>query len=128
MSFISDFLENKLIDHVFRNTPYSAPGTIYLALYSSDPGEDNSGTELSGSGYDRQPFTVDAPANGISYNGSDIIYPTATADWATATHVGIFDTALGGNLLFYGPLSSSVAITNGNNFRIPAGNLGIGFD
>jgi len=128
MSFISDFLEDKLIDHVFRNTPYNAPGTIYLALYSTDPGEDNSGTELSGSGYTRKAFTIDAPTNGISYNGSDITYDTATADWTTITHVGVFDASLGGNLLFYGPLSSPVTVTVGNNFRIPAGNLGIGFD
>lgn len=128
MSFISDYLENKLVDHVFRNTPYSAPGTVYLALYSSEPGDDNSGSELSGSGYSRQPFTLDEPTNGLSYSSADIVYDTATADWVTATHVGVMDASTGGNLLFYGPLSSAVTVLSGNNFRIPSGNLAIGFD
>lgn len=128
MSYISDYLEDRLINHVFRNTPYNAPGAVYLALYSSDPGDDNSGSELAGSGYSRQVFTVNEPNNGIAFNGSDIIFDTATSDWSTVTHVGIFDALTGGNLLFYGPLSSAVIVTSGNNFRIPAGNLGIGFD
>jgi len=128
MSFISDYLEEKLVNHVLRNIPYSAPGTVYLALYSSDPGEDNSGTELYGDGYSRKDFSLSAPSNGVSTNDSDIIFDTATADWDTVTHIGIMDSSTGGHLLFYAPLSASVTVSNGNNFRVPAGNLTIGFD
>lgn len=50
MSQLSNYLENKLIDHVLRNTAYTPPATVYLALYTTDPTDADSGTEVSGGG------------------------------------------------------------------------------
>jgi hypothetical protein len=128
MAFISDYLENKLVDHVFRGNTYVAPSTIYVALFSGDPGEDGSGPELLGGGYARKSATFGAPSNGVSHNDADVTFDPATSDWPAITHIGLYDDVSTGNLLFYGPLSSSVSIDSGNNFRLPAGNLAIGFD
>ena len=125
MAQMSDYLKDKLINGVFRATPYSPATNIYVALYSNDPTSGDTGTELSGSGYARVQVTFDAPAtgSGTSVNSGDITFPTATADWTTITHVGIRDSDSGGNLLTFKELSSPIDVLNTNNFRIPVGEL-----
>ena len=54
---VSDYLENALLNHVFRGVAYTAPTAIYLALYTSDPTDANTGTEVSSGGYARQQVT-----------------------------------------------------------------------
>ena len=125
MAQMSDYLQDALINHVFRNTPYTQPTNVYVALYSSDPTAADTGTELSGSGYARQSATFGAPTAGTGTvtNDTDITFDAATADWTAISHVAIKDALTGGNLLSYKALSSSVTVENTNNFRIPTGQL-----
>ncbi len=127
MAQMSDYLEENLVNLIFRNTTFSSPGTIYIALYSADPGEDDTGTELLADGYTRISTTFLAPADGVTSNINEIVFPAATADWATITHVGVRDAETAGNLLMHQMLDSSISILAGNNFRIPAGELEITF-
>lgn len=124
MSAFSDYLENKVLDHVFGGNAYSAPGTLYLALYTSDPGDDNSGTECSGTSYARQTiaFTV---TNDTASNTSAVEFPTAGSAWGTITHVGILDALTSGNLLAHGALTASKTVAQGDVFRVPAADLDI---
>lgn len=39
---LPDFPE-KLLDHVLRNIAYGSPSTVYVALFTSDPGETGAG-------------------------------------------------------------------------------------
>ena len=123
MSF-SNYLETEILDHVFSGNAYTAPTTLYLALYTAAPGETGGGTEVSGGGYARQ--TVAFTTSGdTSSNTSAIEFPTATANWGTVTHVGVFDALTSGNLMVYATLTSSKAIETGDVFRVPAGDLDI---
>lgn len=124
MSAFSDYLENKVLDHVFGGVAYSAPATLYLALYTSDPGDDNSGTECSGTSYARQTiaFTV---TNDTASNTSAVEFPTAGSAWGTITHVGILDALTSGNLLAHGALTASKVVAEGDVFRVPASDLDI---
>ncbi len=124
MSAFSNYLENKVLDHVFGGNAYSAPGTLYLALYTSDPGDDNSGTECSGTSYARQTiaFTV---TNDTASNTSAVEFPTAGSAWGTITHVGILDALTSGNLLAHGALTASKVVAQGDVFRVPASDLDI---
>lgn len=124
MSAFSNYLENKVLDHVFGGVAYSAPATLYLALYTSDPGDDNSGTECSGTSYARQTiaFTV---TNDTASNTSAVEFPTAGSAWGTITHVGILDALTGGNLLAHGALTASKVVNSGDVFRVPNGDLDI---
>ncbi len=54
MAEFSNYLENKVLDHVLRNTSYTSPTTVYVGLYTSDPTDAGSGTEVSGGSYARQ--------------------------------------------------------------------------
>ena len=126
MSF-SNYLENKLLLHTFGATAYTAPTTLYLAIHTTNPAEDNSGTEVSGSAYARQTvaFTV---TTSTASNTAAVEFPTATGSWGTLTHVGVYDALTGGNLLAYAALTTSKIISTNDVFRVPAGDLDITLD
>lgn len=113
MSEFSNYLENAIIDHFIRGISQTSPATRYIALYSTNPGEDNSGTELVGNGYERQSASFGPPADGVSNLDLEIQF-SSSADWDTATHFGILDAYTGGNLLMYSALSSSVDVSGGS--------------
>jgi hypothetical protein len=128
MSF-SNFLETEILDHVFGGNAYTAPSTLYVALFTSNPDEDASGTEVSTSGtaYARQSVAMTVTDNTATSDAA-VEYPTATANYGTVSHVGIMDASTGGNLLAYAALTTSKTIETGDVFRIPAGDLDITLD
>jgi len=127
MSF-TNYLENKVMAYVFTGTAYSSPSaSLYLALFTTDPGEGGSGTEVSGTSYARQLFTMTTTTN-ASTNGSAIEFPAAGSSWGTVTHVAVMDALTSGNMLASAALSASKTIGSGDVFRIPAGDLDITLD
>lgn len=125
MAEMSNYLENALINATLRNTSYTTPSTVYLALYTSDPTDADSGTECSGTSYARQSITFGAPSNGVSTNSAAIEFPQAGGSWGTITHVGIRDASTSGNLLYHTPLDASKTISTGDVFRIAVGSLSV---
>ncbi len=127
MGAMSNYLETALLNHVFRNTAYTSPTTVYVALYTSDPTDADTGTEVSGGAYARQTVTFTAPTQvndkATIKNASEIVFPLATANWGTITHVGIRDAATGGNLLYHGALTTPKTIEAGDQFRFLANEL-----
>jgi hypothetical protein len=125
MAEFSDYLENALINAVLRNTTYTSPATVYVSLYTTDPTDADTGTEVSGGSYARTAVTMGAPSNGVSTNSADVTFPTATASWGTVSHIGIHDASTSGNLLFHTPLDTSKTIDSGDIFKITTGNLSV---
>lgn len=125
MAEISNYLENALINATLRNTAFTSPTTVYVALYTSDPTDADTGTECSGGAYARQAVTFGAPSNGTSTNSANVEFPAATGSWGTITHIGIRDALTTGNLLYHTPLDVSKSIATGDIFRITAGNLSV---
>ena len=123
MAAISTYLANKLLDHTLRNVAYTPPSTVYLALYTSNPGAGDTGTEVSGGGYARQVVTFNPASGGQVVNSADVVFPAATASWGTITHIGVRDAATGGNLLYYAPLSVTKTIDTGDQIKFPASQL-----
>lgn len=125
MAEMSNYLENALINATLRNTSYTSPTTVYVGLYTTDPGEGNTGTEVSGGSYARTAVTFGAPSNGVSTNSASVTFPTATGTWGTVTHIGILDASTSGNLLYYTALDASKSIASGDVFTISTGNLSV---
>jgi len=125
MAEMSNYLENALVNATLRNTAYTSPATVYVGLYTTDPGEGNTGTEVSGGSYARTAVTFGAPSNGVSTNSASVTFPTATGTWGTVTHIGILDASTSGNLLYYTALDASKAIASGDVFTISTGNLSV---
>ncbi len=148
MNNMTDYLENKLIDALFRNVGYSIPTTLYIGLFSASPTDTGSQTaevSTSGTAYARQaissatstwsatdsPTSTANPSGGTSattYTLADIDFPTATADWGTVTSIGILDASSSGNMLWYGDLTVPKTVTTDDTFSIVAGNLSVNID
>jgi hypothetical protein len=135
MSALSDYLEAKYLDLTYNGTAFTPPTSVFIALYTTDPTDADTGTEVSGGGYARtqvNPNGGGAPqfnlavadgAGAMVANADDIEFSAATASWGTVTHFGIKDAATGGNLLHHGALDDAQVVGIGGVFRIGAGDL-----
>jgi hypothetical protein len=128
MSFSNTF-ETHVLNYVFTTTSVTRPTAWYLALFTSNPAEDASGSEVgtSGTAYARQSVTFTVSGNEAT-NSAAIEFPTATASYGTVTHVGVFDASTGGNLIAYSSLTTSKAVGTGDVFRVPAGDFDLTLD
>lgn len=117
MSDMSTFLRNALFDHVLRNTAYTSPTTVYLALYS------DATTELTAGGYARQATAFGAPTDGVGANSAVETFGPLSGT-GTATHSAIFDAVSGGNrLTAIKALAASKAWTAGDSIQFGIGEV-----
>ncbi len=136
MSAASNYLENKVLDHVLGEgaRDFTSPAALYVALFK----ETGTGTlanlevgtltdeiSTSGTAYSRQAINFSAASSGSAASNGTVTWTTATANWGTVTAVAIMDNATvgSGNVLFYGNLSTPKAIDNGDTFQISSTNL-----
>lgn len=125
MAEMSNYLENALINGTIRGSTFTAPTNVYVALYTSDPTDADTGTEVSGGSYARQIVTFGAPSNGVSASNADVTFPQATGSWGTVGWIGLRDAVSGGNLLYHTALDTSKVIDTGDVFKINSGNLSV---
>lgn len=125
MSDLSNYAENAIANHVFRNTAMTSPAAVYLALFTAvTDAEAGTGTEVSGGSYARTAITLGSPSNGVVTNSAAVTFAAATGNWGTVTHAAIMDASTGGNALsIIKALSSSVAVNTPDVFEIAAGQL-----
>ena len=123
MAAMSNYLENALVNAVLRNTSYTSPTTVYVGLFTTDPTDAGSGTEVSGGAYARKSAAFAAPSDGAAATNATITFDQATDAWGTVTHFGIFDASTSGNLLFHGAFTVSKTVGTGDVFTIPSGSL-----
>lgn len=135
MSAASNYLENKLLDHVLTATAYSQPNR-YLALFTGTAATVKANLEggtltdevsTSGTAYARQAITFSSASSGSTSNSATVTFPAATASWGTVTVVAIMDgdTEGSGNVLFYGEVTTAKTIDTGDTFQVSSGNLTI---
>lgn len=127
---MTTFTANELLDHLFSAATYTAPANTTTALYTAAPSDAGGGTEVTGGSYARvsktnNATTWPAASGGSKSNGTDHDFGTATADWGTVTHVGIFDGST--NLLMWGALATSRIVKNGDSFKFAATKLVLAF-
>lgn len=132
MSAMSNYLEEAILNAVFRGQSFTPPSSVYVALYVDNPTENDTGTEVSGGGYERQEVTFSAPtqdgSRAVISNQTEIVFDVATDDWGTVTHVGIRDAKDGGNLLYYGELESSREVLESDQLKFNVGALQLSID
>lgn len=131
MASMSDYLENQIVDHIFRTATFSKPANIYFALFTAAPSDSGGGTEVTGGSYARVAIvprdenfnatqggnttaTPSSGTGGLTDNAIEITFPTPSANWGTITHTGVFDNSSGGNLLFHGVLGTSKTVNDGD--------------
>lgn len=145
MASMSNYLENKLVDFLFRGGSYTPPSTIYLALCTSTPTDASTGSnisEISGGNYSRQSISsasgnwystqadttsTSSGTNGTTSNVNAVTWSSVT--WSgTVTSVALCDASSGGNMLFYSALSSSKTIASGDSISFPVSGVSIQID
>lgn len=135
MSQASNHLEELALNWVFTTGTATRPTAWYVGLYTSNPADDNSGTELTigTNGYTRESATFGAAqADGTKHsvtNSADITFgPASGGNWGTISHVAVFDASTGGNMLAYATLDTPKVVSDGDTFVIQASNLTISLD
>jgi hypothetical protein len=126
MSAMSDYLENKLLDHILATTAYTAPSAVYLGLSIASMGENAGGTELTGNGYARVSVAFDAASGGTTDNTAVVDFPACTgSNWGAVAYWSIWDASTGGNMLLHGAFTSAKTIEVNDVLRVAAGDLDI---
>jgi hypothetical protein len=96
-------------------------------LFTSNPGEAQGGTEVSGGSYVREAVTF-AVTGDTASNVAAIEWPVATGNWGNITHIAVYDALTAGNQIAYAPLTTPKTIASGDVIRIPAGELDVTLD
>jgi len=129
----SNTFENDVLLLIFNNTDIanigdaagllgsSTAGSLYWALYTSDPGEAGTAVtnETAYTSYARQGFTRNGTnfvvtANSVS-PGADVTFPECTGSpGGDITHAGIVNTSSGaGKLLYSGTVTPNITMGTG---------------
>ena len=125
----SDYLENKILDHVFKGAVFTQPANLYVALFTAGPSDAGGGTEVSGGGYTRVNHDAwDVASSGATQNTTVVTFPKATSGWGVVTHVGVYDAATGGYLIAWAALTVPKAIDQDDTAEFPAGAIDITLD
>ena len=126
MAEMSDYLEEQTLDYVLRGTAFTSvpDGSVYISLHTADPVDAGTGTEVVQGSYTyaRQLCAFNAAGT----NAAGVTENTAVETWtnlpaATVTHIGIWDAATSGNLLFHTAVDASKTVANGDTISIAIG-------
>lgn len=129
MSALSDYAENKLLDHLLGTAAFTAPSAVYVGLATQSFTDAGSSVELTGNNYARRLVTFDPASSGATDNTGAVEFAAATGTWGLVTHFGIFDQSSGGNLLVHGAFTGGgKTISSGDVLKIDAGDLDITAD
>jgi hypothetical protein len=131
MAAKSDYLENKIIDWLFRGQTFTPPAALHFALLTTNTDDDGSPlVEVSGGSYARVAVTpslanfagtqaagsttASTGTSGTTSNNAAITYPAPTANWGSVTGLAIYDAPTGGNMLIYTALTTPKTVNNGD--------------
>jgi hypothetical protein len=121
MAAMTDYLEDKVRDHVLRQIAYTAPTSVKLHLYTTATTDAGGGTEVAGGSYAGQTVTFQAGAagSGAADNSGAVSFVNMPA--ATVTHAAIKDQA--GNMLLHGALTAPKTVGAGDTLTFAAGDI-----
>lgn len=121
MAEFTDFLENELLDHVFANAAYTAPATVYLALYTTNCTDAARGTEVTGAGYARKPITFGTASAGTIANSALVSFAPTGGNYGTVVCTGIESAVSGGNQLCFDTDFVDTAVNDGDTLQFAIG-------
>lgn len=138
MAALTDFMENRVIDFLFRgqalglaNSTAAAgtgPSTWWVGLLTVLPTDSTPGTEATGGNYARVAISstlanwagtqgatttdISSGTSGTTSNNNQIVFPAPTAAWGQILGLGLYDSASGGNLCMYAPLTAAKTVNS----------------
>jgi len=124
----STFIANKMIDHTFKGISYPMTSSIFIALTTGSITGSMTGTNIpsvTGSNYSRLSHDLWATAStaGTHNYGTATFATASSTDWGTVVSAALCDSGSTGNVLVYGALSSSVAVTTDDELSFATASL-----
>ncbi len=118
----TNYLRDALLDHVLKNTAYTSPTTIYLALYTTATDADSAGTEMTGGtpAYARVAVAWDSAVDGDTESSAA---ESVNCSGETVVAVALHDHASAGNMLFQENLGTGISTSDGDTLDWAAGEL-----
>ena len=146
MAILSDYLEPKLLDHIFGKTEFTRPTNLHIGISSSaftesdngttaaakEPGYDSTTPSYFGDGYSRvridnngqYDFSSESIKNALGIDFSE----AGGSGWGSIQYWAIFDSNTStANMLMHGSFTSAITVSSGSQFRIGTGDLEIIF-
>lgn len=120
---MTDYLEDKLRDHVLRHVAYTSPAAVYLRLFTTATSDAGGGTEVTGGSYTGQAVTFQAGGAGSGAADNSAVVTFANMPACTVTHAAIFDAATGGNMLLHAALPASKTVNAGDSLTFAIGDI-----
>lgn len=143
MSEFSNYLQNRIVDNTLRGEAMSPSADVYVALFTDDPGEDGSGTEVTTvvwPSYARQDTAAGGlltaawsnPVSGATANANEVTFPAYNPGDGTTpitiTHMALYDAATAGNMLYYSALTTSKTLQPSDVLSFAVGNITVSVD
>ncbi len=123
-------VEDAILNYLLRDIAPPSMGSVYVALFTQDPGESASyANEVTGGGYARQLVTFSDPALGGSSSNTNVIDSAiATTDWAggaNITHYAIISELTGGSgyMIVRAAFAVPFTVLTGGKFQAAIGDL-----
>ena len=108
MSKFSDYLETQILNSTLKGGSFPTITTAYLAVFIGDPTDAASGgAEGSWTNYTRQAMSFGTISGGAVNSSTQIQFPALVGSNVTISHIGIFDAATSGNMLYHTNLATS---------------------
>lgn len=143
MSATSKPLADLLFNHILRNTSFTAPTTVYLAIHAdggsspAHPGKTAAaafGNECDWTSYQRQAITFNAPGGtetAVQTNSNTIAFPEVDASEGpfVVTGISIWTAERGANVgasgtfLFAGPVTAAKELEETDAALFPVGSV-----
>lgn len=125
---LSNAYRAKIVDQTLRNTAYTPPAVVYVALFTADPTADcitaNEVQVAAHAWYVRQSMAFAAQAvSGVTSNSAVVTFPVVTGTDTVCTHYALFDASTAGTMISYGALSATKTYSAGDVPSFLAGQL-----
>jgi len=124
MSSFTDYLEDKVLDFVFRNQTFTAITTVYMALFTVTPSDAGGGTEVATGGYARQAITFGASSGGAIANTGLVSFTASGGNYGDVLAGAIFDASTVGNMLAWDGFTT-VTINDGDTLEFAIGDIDV---
>lgn len=129
---LTTYLENALLNHCFPTTEtFASPSATYLGLFTVAPTDSTPGTEVTvTNGYAREQVSTWTNAAGGTVSNATpdpVEFQASGGNWGDIVAVGIFDASVGGNLLWYGSVST-FTVNDTDTVQFDAGEIQVSLD